>query len=94
MKDHSEAVRLYRLAAAQGYANAQIMLGYLHENGQSVLQDNILAHMYYNLGAANGNELGGTDRDKIAKRMIPQDISKAQAMARECMSSNYKNCGY
>ena len=50
--------------------------------------------MWYNIGAANGAELGGTNRDDIAKEMTPADISKAQAMARECMGSDYKKCGY
>ena len=33
-------------------------------------------------------------KDKLAGLMTTADISKAQAMARECMSSDYKNCGY
>jgi|TARA_B110000483_G_scaffold143828_1_gene171743 hypothetical protein len=28
------------------------------------------------------------------KTVLNADISKAQAMARECMSSDYKKCGY
>ena len=58
------------------------------------LQDNVLAHMWYNLGAANGSDLGGKNRDIIAERMTPEDISKAQAMARKCMNSYYQDCGY
>ena len=93
-QDYAEAVRLYRLAADQGDANAQYNLGFMYENGQGVLQDNVTAHMWYNIGAANGNELGGTNRDSIAEGMTPSDISKAQQMARDCMSSGYQNCGY
>ena len=37
-------------------------------------------------GYANGHELGGTNRDDISKQMTPADISKAQAVARECMN--------
>ena len=29
----------------------------MYDNGQGVLQDNVLAHMWFNLGAANGNEM-------------------------------------
>jgi TPR repeat protein len=93
-QDYAEAVRLYRLAADQGDANAQYNLGFMYENGQGVLQDNVTAHMWYNIGAANGNELGGTNRDSIAEGMTPSEISKAQQMARDCMSSGYQNCGY
>jgi uncharacterized protein len=33
-------------------------------------------------------------RDKIATKMTAADVSKAQAMAKECMNSGYKNCGW
>ena len=57
--------------------------------GQGVPQDNAMAHMWFNIGAANGNQRGGTNRDKIAKKMTTAAIEKAQAMARECMNSGY-----
>ena len=93
-QDYKEAVKWYRLAAEQGISKAQTNLGVMYVAGQGVIQDNAMAHMWYNIGAANGNELGGTNRDKIAKEMTSAAIEKAQAMARECMSSNYKKCGY
>jgi len=87
-------VKWYRLAAEQGRASAQVNLGAMYGRGQGTLQDNVTAHMWSNIGAANGEELGGTNRDKIAKRMTPAAIEKAQAMARECMNSGYTKCGY
>ena len=66
----------------------------MYEGGKGDLQDNIMAHMWYNVGAANGSELGGTNRDQIAKQMTPADISKAQALAREFINSGYTKCGY
>ena len=90
-QDYKKAMKWYTLAAEQGYADAQNNLGAMYDR---VLQDNTMAHMWFNVGSANGNELGGTNREKIAKKMTPADISKAQAMARKCMSSDYKNCGY
>tara|TARA_B100000768_G_scaffold71595_1_gene68612 strand:- start:643 stop:795 length:153 start_codon:yes stop_codon:yes gene_type:complete len=50
--------------------------------------------MWLNIGSANGIENGGKYRDIVAKTMTPAAIEKAQAMARECMSSDYKKCGY
>ena len=58
------------------------------------LQENVLAHMWYNLGAANGDDQGGKNREIIAKRMTSEAIEKAQAMARKCMNSDYQDCGY
>ena len=93
-QDYAEAVKWYRLAAEQGDADAQGNLGVMYGTGKGVLQDNVLAHMWYNLGAANGNELGAKNREIVAKKMTPQAIEQAQKMASECMSKDYKNCGY
>jgi len=54
-QDYAEAVRLYRLAAAQGHAGAQNNLGYMFENGQGVAQDYAEAVRLYRLAAAQGH---------------------------------------
>ena len=92
-KDYKQAVQWYRQAAKQGYAIAQSALGVMYENGLGVLQDNALAHMWYNLSAANGNDLGGQNRNEVANKMTSEEIFTAKAMARKCMSSDYKDCG-
>jgi uncharacterized protein len=93
-QDYAEAVKWYRLAAEQGYANAQANLGIMYEYGRGVLQDNILSHMWYNIASANGYKKSSEWRDGVAAKMTAADVSKAQAMAKECMSSGYKNCGW
>ncbi|MDC3347866.1 sel1 repeat family protein [Paracoccaceae bacterium] len=92
-RDYAEASKWYRLAAEQGKAQAQYNLGFSYATGLGVLQDNVIAHMWWNLAAANGHEKAGERRDKIANKMSPAAIEKAQAMARECMSSGYTKCG-
>tara|TARA_R110002153_G_scaffold139279_1_gene289902 strand:- start:59 stop:661 length:603 start_codon:yes stop_codon:yes gene_type:complete len=92
-QDYAEAVRWYRLAAEQGHALAQTNLGNMYDNGYGVLQDRVLAHMWYNISAANGEEIGYTNRDSLAKEMTQQAIEQAQQVARECMASDYQNCG-
>jgi len=94
LQDDAEAVIWYRLAAEQGDAEAQNSIGVMYELGRSVLQNNVMAHMWYNIAAANGNKKSGEWRDEIAGLMTSADISKAQSMAKECMSSNYNNCGW
>ena len=94
LQDYAEAVKWYRLSAEQGYAKAQYNIGQMYRRGEGVLQDNVRAHMWYNIAAANGYEKAGEWREKRAGLMTSADISKAQSMARECMSSNYKNCGW
>jgi TPR repeat protein len=92
-QDLAEAGKWLRLAADQGNARAQSRLGQMYEFGDGVLQNNVTAHMWYNIASANGNEESAKWRDDLAANMTPEDISKAQAMASECMSSGYENCG-
>ena len=94
IQDYKEAIKWYRLVAEQGHASAQNNLGTMYYAGNGVLQDNVMSHMWYNIASANGHEKAGEWRDERAGLMTPEDISKAQAMARECMSSDYKKCGY
>jgi uncharacterized protein len=64
----------------------------MYADGHGVIQDNVTAHMWSNIGGANGNKPGVKNRDIIAKRMTPADISEAQRRARVCMKSNYQDC--
>ena len=91
-QDYDEAMKWYLLSVDLKNAFEQFKLGGLYGNG--VMMNKILSYMWYNISAANGREDSGTYRDNLAEEMTPGDISKAQAMARDCMSSNYQNCGY
>ncbi|MDB2501686.1 hypothetical protein N9X03_04305 [Planktomarina temperata] len=62
--------------------------------GIATLADNIKSHMWFNIGSANGHSQSAYWKDKVELKMTPADISKAQAMARECMNSGYTKCGY
>ena len=49
----------------------------------SLPQDYVLAHMWFSLAASGSNEDAVKQRDTIAKKMTPAQISEAQKMARE-----------
>ena len=85
-QDYKTAVKWYTLAAEQGNAGAQNNLGLMYGTGRGVIQDNVYAHMWLNIAASSKN------RDIVAKRMTPADISTAQNLARECVRKNYKGC--
>ena len=92
-QDYKEAIKWCRLAAEQGHASAQANLGVMYKNGQGVLQDYARAHMWYNLAsAAGGSKYGTENRDNIAKIMTPQQVEKAQEMAKTCQARNFKGC--
>ncbi len=54
-QDYAEAVRLYRLAAAQGLAGAQNNLGWMVQKGLGFAQDRAEAIRWYCLAAAQGD---------------------------------------
>ena len=54
-QDYAEAVRLYRLAAAQEDAFAQYSLGLVFEKGEGVAQDTEEALRWFRLAAAQGD---------------------------------------
>lgn len=88
-QDSGVTVRWYRLAADQGYPDAQFALGALYEDGVGVPKDFVHAHMWYNLAyslypASDANSDQTYEfRDKLAKRMSPEQVAEAQKLARE-----------
>ena len=91
-QNYKEAVRLYRLAAEQGDVSAQYNLGLMYYKGYGVLQDYAHAHMWLNLASAAGDADGIKSRDLVASQMTPQQVEKAQEMAKTCQARNLKGC--
>ena len=81
-KDYKEAVRLFRLSAEQGDVDAQLKLGVSYGMGRGAPKDYALAHMWWNLSGSNGNKEAAENRDIVETKMTPQQIEKAQEMAR------------
>ncbi len=46
--------------------------------------------MWFNIAAANGHKIAARNRDDVRKEMTAQDVSQAQALARECIQKNTK----
>jgi len=81
-QDYKEAVKWYRLAAEQGYAYAQYHLGLIYYQGNKVHKDYALAHMWWNICGSSGDEGCVKNRNLVENDMSPQQIEKAQEMAR------------
>ena len=86
-QDDAQALQWWRKAAEQGNAGAQNNIGFMYYNGRGVPEDDAQAHMWFNL--ASSRYPPGTDRDRavknrdiIAKRMTPAQISEAEKLAR------------
>ncbi len=86
-QDYAEAAKWYSKAAEQGYAIAQNNLGLMYRNGEGVPQDYVQAHMWFDLAASSfppgWRYRAVRNRDIVAKRMTPAQISEAQKLARE-----------
>src|SRR6266478_1681774 len=70
--DYSEAAKWVRKAAEQGYARAQIDLGYLYEQGKGVPLDYVSAYTWYKLAVAGGDDRG-RERIKSLSRVMTQE---------------------
>ncbi len=53
-QDYKTAVKWYRLAAEQGYADAQFNMGVMYSKGKGVPQDYKTAVKWYKLAAEQG----------------------------------------
>jgi len=87
-RNDAEAVRWYRLAAEQGYADAQNNLGVMYAEGQGVSQDNVAAHMWFSLATTFATHSEVRDaitklRDFLSILMSPAQIAEAQKLSRE-----------
>ena len=88
-RNYAEAVRWYRRAAEQGIAIAQANLGVMYENGTGAPRNLVRAHKWYSLSAsrfsASQNRLRALavqGRNRVAQRMTPSALGRAQRMAR------------
>jgi TPR repeat protein len=90
--DYATTLREWTPLAEQGYAMAQFNLGAMYANGNGVIQDNVYAHMWFNIAASNGDKNAVTNRDIMAKRMTSSQMAEAQKLARACVEKKYKGC--
>ena len=85
--DYATAYRLWKPLAKQGETQAQYNLGVMFGDGRGVSQDNILAHMWFNIAVSalegKGRNDAVKDRDLVASKMTPAQIAEAERLARE-----------
>ena len=88
-EDYENALAL----AEQGDAFGQYYLGLMYAKGEGVIQDNVYAHMWFNIAASSGDSKGASgNRDITAEIMTTAQIAEAQQLARECVRKEYKGC--
>ena len=80
-EDGAEAVKWYRLAAAQGNAVAQNNLGLMYAKGEGVPEDYVRAFAWFNLAAAQGHKDAEENKSIIRQRMTSAQIAQAQELS-------------
>jgi TPR repeat protein len=90
--NYQSATKWYRLAAQQGNAEAQNNLGLMYLNGEGVTQSKTSAYMWLYNAASQGVSLAKWSQHELEKKMTPEQVKKAQAMAQQCLAKKYKNC--
>ena len=90
--DVQQSLNWFLAAARQGNKYAQKSAGMLMALGRGVPQDFVQAYVWLNIAAANGEAGSAGMRDELADMMTKEDISKAQSLSKQCISSKYKEC--
>ena len=82
-EDPQEAARWIELAAGQGLARAQALLGRMHEHGRGVPRDEVEAYVLYDRAAQAGDPLAAELRARLAAQLPPEQLEQARRRAAE-----------
>ena len=77
-----------RTRAEQGDAKTQVSLGFMYRDGEDVPQDDVLAHMWFNLAASRAptrglRELTVGNLLRLEGNLTPDALNEAQRLALE-----------
>ena len=89
LEDDKEAVKWFRKAAEQGFFGAQKNLGLMYFKGEGVPKDHVTAYAWWSIAANGFAQVKGV-KDLLAKTMTPDQIAKAEALAKEMIKKNSK----
>lgn len=81
--DYATAFRELTPLAESGDAFSEYFLGLMYAQGAGVPVDYVLAYMWFNLAAAQGEKDATDLLGSLAKKMTPAQIEEAQKLARE-----------
>jgi TPR repeat protein len=60
----------------------------MYDNGEGVPEDNVLAYMWFNLAAAQGNEDAQRNKDRAERQMTREQIAEAQRLSTEWIEAH------
>ena len=80
-----KGLKLLQQAADKRDSEAHLNLGLLYEEGQAVEQNLVLAHMWFTLAVRHAHHKAVDARNKVAKKMTPEQLAKAEKLYRQWM---------
>ena len=89
--DAASAAKWYRLSAEAGLPEAEFLLGVCYADGEGAPQDNAQAYKWIALAAVHGDKNAATFRDTLAKKLSPDQRSKAQQLVNAALDTPPKN---
>jgi TPR repeat protein len=78
-----QAISKFLSDAEGGCPDAQYDVGLMYATGHGGPQDNVLAHMWFNIAALSGVAWAREERKSLSIDMTAAEIATAQRMARE-----------
>ena len=76
------------LGAQTGAPDALFELGMLYATGRDVAADLVVAHKWFNLAAARGNQDARDHSSELAREMSTDQVAEAQRLAREWLQTH------
>ena len=86
-EDSVQGVMWWHKAAEQGHAEAQWELGNAYVRGQGVVRDIATGYAWYSIAADNGFVFAKRDKEKIAQKMYPGDVIRAEGIAKQLLGT-------
>ena len=90
MSDPLKPAEIYPGAQSEAASREQYRLGLEHSTGHDGLApDYIMAHMWLNVAAMNGNVPARELRSEISQNMSRKEVAEAQRLAREWVNTRH-----
>ena len=86
-EDSVQGIDWWQKAAKNGHTEAQWELGNAYVTGQGVIRDEPRGYAWYSIAADNGLVFAKRDKNKIAERMYPGDIIRAEGIAKQLLGT-------
>jgi TPR repeat protein len=91
-QDYTEAIKWFRKAADQGYAKAQLNIGWMYEKGEGVSQDYTEAMKWYRKAADQGDAEAQSNIGLMYEKGkgVTQDYAEAMKWYRKAADRGYQ----